>query len=98
MMGLSGLALSPFFFVFRFRSIIFATIFLFALAFVVTNATFFLAAILFIIPILLPIVAPVFASVISHDQVVVVARESDIANVIAREYGATQESRNYYRQ
>jgi hypothetical protein len=49
--------------------IAFASIFLLALAFVMTNATFFLTAVLLLISVFLPIVAPIFASVVSNKYI-----------------------------
>ena len=49
--------------------IAFASIFLLALAFVMTNATFFLTAVLFLISVFLPIAATVFASVVSYEYI-----------------------------
>ena len=48
-----------------------AALFLLALALVIANKTLFLAAVLFIIPVFLPIATPILASVISHDHVVI---------------------------
>jgi membrane-anchored glycerophosphoryl diester phosphodiesterase (GDPDase) len=71
---------------------------LLTLAFVTTNATFFLAAVLFIIPVFLPIVATILASVISRQQVVVDDSGADFVDVVACENGATQESGQTYCQ
>jgi hypothetical protein len=71
-----------------FGFITFAAVFLFALALVVANATFFLTAVLFVIAIFLPIVAPIFTSVVSHDQVCVVERSCAIDDDIACHCGA----------
>jgi hypothetical protein len=71
-LGLSKLGLRRFFFFFVF--LIFVLLTLFAFAFVFTDATLILTAVLFIIAILLPIVAPIFASIVSHNQVCVVDR------------------------
>jgi hypothetical protein len=59
---------------FSFLFITFAAVFLFAFAFVITDATLFLTAVLFVIAIILPIVAPIFASIVSHNQIYFVDR------------------------
>ena len=48
-----------------------AAVVLLALAFIVTNAAFFLAAVLLTIPIFLPIVTSILAWIVSHQQVVI---------------------------
>jgi len=95
---MSRLSLGPcvVLFVFSFRFITFATIFLFALALVFTYETFILTAVLFtitiLLPTLLPIITPIFAWIGRHDQIVVSGRDPDIVNVAACENDATQES------
>jgi hypothetical protein len=54
--------------------ITFAAIILFALTFVLANNPFFLAAVLFIVAIISPIVTPFFAPVVCHNKVCVVDR------------------------
>jgi uncharacterized membrane protein len=85
-------------FIFFIAFITVAAVILFAFAFVMTNATFILAAILFVIaillPIPLPIVTPFLAWIVSHDQVVLVYRGRGIVNVIACPNAATQKSHN----
>jgi hypothetical protein len=61
---LSGSSVS---FSFLFNFITFAPILLFAFAFVLANGTLFLTAVLFIVAIIPPIVASLFASIVSHD-------------------------------
>ncbi|GMR17042.1 MAG: hypothetical protein BMS9Abin32_095 [Gammaproteobacteria bacterium] len=78
--------------VFAIAIITVAAIFLFAFAFVFTNATLFLTTVLFIVAISLPVVAPLFASVVSYNQVFVVYRICAVTNVIACENGAIQKS------
>jgi hypothetical protein len=75
-----------------------AALFLLALALVIANKTLFLAAVLFIIPVFLPIATPILASVISHDHVIIDDGQSDIIDVIARENGEAQESSKDYCQ
>jgi len=75
-----------------FGFITFATIFLFALALVIAKSTFFLAAVLFVIAIILPIVASIFTPVISNNYVCAAVRVCSVVNVSARRYGVAQDS------
>jgi dipeptide/tripeptide permease len=82
----SSVSLLVLFFAFGFVTV--AAIFLLALALVIANATFFLTAVLFVIAIFLPVVAPIFASVVSHEQVCVVERSCAIVGNIVCQNGA----------
>jgi hypothetical protein len=72
----------------------FTAIFLFALTLVIAQPTFFLTAVLFVIPVVLPIATPILARIISHEQVIITDCRTYVANVIARENGTTQKSEN----
>jgi len=93
-----GLFLSAFLGLCPFLFITVAAILLLAFALVIANATFFLTAVLFIVAVFLPVATTLLASVISHQQFVVVSCGSNIVDVIARENGATQKSGKDYCQ
>jgi hypothetical protein len=81
-----------FFITFRFVTV--AAIFLFAFAFVITDETLVLTAVLFVIAILTPVVTAIFASIVSDNQAGIADPICAIFNVIACQNGAAQKSEN----
>jgi hypothetical protein len=76
----------------RLGVIVWAFFILLAIAFVVPDATFFLATILFVIAIILAAAAALLTIVICHQQSTAVAGVEAMIDVFAREDTATQKS------
>jgi hypothetical protein len=70
----SSVSFGTLIFFITFRIVTLASIFLLAFAFVITDETLFLTAVLFVIAILVPIVAAIFASIVSDNHVCIVDR------------------------